>query len=107
MSCRGHRKLRLSSKKNYERKKYDSPSSLVVSVSLAVVSVFKVSVPLTLLPLKVSLPVSSFKSAPARSTATLHDRLRRVGTLKGMSILVYVTCQYASICVHVARWSAS
>ena len=60
-----------------------SPSSLLVSVSQAV---FKVSVPPTLLPLKVSLPVSSFKSAPVGSTSTLHDRLRHVETCLGITV---------------------
>ena len=61
MTGRGHRKLRLCSKKNYERKKY-----------------FKESVPQAvtqLPPLPVSIPLSVFKAAPAESITALHSRL--------------------------------
>ena len=60
MTGRGHRKLRLSSKKNYERKKYFK------SVPQAATQ---------LLPLHVSIPLSVFKAAPAESITALHSRL--------------------------------
>ena len=52
MSGRGHRKLRLCSRKNYERKKYQHPPALPVQhVPLTDVSVLTtyISVPLDLL----------------------------------------------------------
>ena len=83
MSGRGHRKLRLCSRKNYERKKYHHPPAIPVQpVHLTDVSFLTVSVPLDLLPLRVSLPLSALEAAPAGSTRCLRDRLERLGTLR-------------------------
>ena len=62
MSGRGHRKLRLCSRKNYEKKKYHHPPAIPVQpVHLTDVSVLTVSLPLDLLPLRVSLPLSALE----------------------------------------------
>lgn len=73
---RGHRRLRLSSRKNYERKKYKTP--LVVSISRAEVSILTVSIPRDLLPSPsavVSFPISAFQDAPLASLTALRTRL--------------------------------
>ena len=70
----GHRKFRLSHRKNEERKKSSQVTSLEVSISLnEALSIFKVSVPLDLLSYKVSLPLSAVTESPVRSLATLHS----------------------------------
>ena len=64
MSGRGHRKLRLSSRKSYERKKYrTAPRTLLVSIPRTVVSA---TVPQDhpSQSLTVSLPISAFQDAP-------------------------------------------
>ena len=69
----GHRKFRLSHRKNEERKKSSQVMSLEVSISLnEAISIFKVSVPLDL-SYKVSLPLSAVTESPVRSLATLHS----------------------------------
>ena len=55
MSGRGHRKLRLSSKKHYETKKAEQAASK---------------------PLPISIPVSVYESTPAPDTSTLLNRLQ-------------------------------
>ena len=75
----GHRKFRLSHRKNQERKKFSQlqVTSLPVSIPLnEAISVFKVSVPLDLLAYKVSLPLSAVTESPVRSLATLHSRTK-------------------------------
>ena len=73
----GHRKFRLSHRKNQERKKFSEVTSLPVSIPLnEAISVFKVSVPLDLLSYKVSLPLSAVTQSPVRSLATLHSRTK-------------------------------
>ena len=73
----GHRRFRLSSKKNAERKKYSlKPSTLPVSIPLSdAVSVFKVSLPIDLLSFNVSIPLEAFLDSPANSLGTLKSRL--------------------------------
>ena len=65
---RGHRRLRLCSKKNYEKKKYearrDSSAQLVMPKSLVV-----------------SYPVEVFQSAPCLDLGTLHARIRLLEAL--------------------------
>ena len=80
MSGRGHRKLRLSSLKNYERKKYKAaPLTLSVSIQLSVVSVSVAEDPLP--SLTVSLPVSAFRDAPLATVQTLRTRLQKLQAL--------------------------
>lgn len=64
---RGHRKLRLCSKKHFQPK----PKRLPVSIPLQDVSALKVSVPLSF---EVSLPMSD---APVESIEMLHGRLKQ------------------------------
>ena len=73
----GHRRFRLSSKKNEERKKYiQRHSTLPVSIPLSdTVSVFKVSLPIDLLSFNVSLPLKAFLDLPANSLDILNTRL--------------------------------
>ena len=77
MSGRGHRKFRFSSSKNYERKKYMSSLSFVVCVPLDLVSIYRVSVPLTLLSLKVHLYIYLFLQQLLQDLYHIyvHDRL--------------------------------
>lgn len=73
---RGHRKLRLCSRKNYERNKYDRP--LVVSIPRAKVSVMNVSIKREVLPscsIVVSFPISLFRDARVFSVTALQNRL--------------------------------
>ena len=58
----GHRRLRLCSKNNAERKKFSlKHSTLPVSIPLSdAISVFKISLPIDLLSFNISLPVEAF-----------------------------------------------
>ena len=70
----GHRRFRLSSKKNAESSL--KPSTLPVSIPLSdAVSVFKVSLPIDLLLFNVSIPLEAFLDSPANSLDTLKSRL--------------------------------
>ena len=79
MSGRGHRKLRLCSRKNYERKKLkkrSTPPSTCTSL--------KVSMPFELLPpqsLTVSLPISLFHDAPLSTFESLKARVECAGVI--------------------------
>ena len=64
---RGHRKLRLTSRKHFRPKPKQSTKSLVVSDS----------VPAFSLRLCVTLPLSSYTDAPLVSTDILHHRLKK------------------------------
>ena len=83
MSGKGHRKLRLCSRKNYEQKKYDS-TSLIISIPRTGLSFPTVS-PSPQLPdppdLVVSLPISAFQDSTFRNVSALETRLRHIGTL--------------------------
>ena len=75
--CRsGHRRFRLCSKKNSERKKYNKrnkPPTLPVSNDAD--SVLKISLPIELLSFSVSIPLEAFLDSPANSLTTLKSRL--------------------------------
>ena len=73
----GHRRFRLSCKKNAERRKYSQrPSTLPVSIPLSdEISVYKVSLPINLLSFNVSLPLKAFLDLPANSLDSLQARL--------------------------------
>ena len=79
MSGRGHRKLRLCSRKNYERKKFKKRS-----IPPSICSSLKVSMPFLLLPpqsLTVSLPVSLFHDAPLSTFESLKARVECAGVI--------------------------
>lgn len=72
-------KLRLGvHRKNERRKKY---GYYCVRIPLESVSVLKVTVPLELLSLKVSLPLPAFYESPASSLSLLHNRINVAGIL--------------------------
>ena len=80
----GHRKLKLTSKKNYERrrrakKREKNLSTMVVSLPL------HLPVPETKLP--VSLPMSAFESATVSSLPVLFRRLQKWIILKAEGIV--------------------
>ena len=66
---RGHRKLRFSSKKHYERDKY-AKRSLVSSVP-----------PTPVADLRLSVPLSYFTEAPLSSLDMLHSRVSKMDTV--------------------------
>ena len=79
MSGRGHRKLRLCSRKNYERKKLKKRST-----PPSICSSLKVSMPFELLPrqsLTVSLPISIFHDAPLSTFESLKARVECAGVI--------------------------
>ena len=67
---KGHRKLRLCSRKYYEKNKY-FPKKLV-SIPRRAVCILKVSLPVNLVSFRVSLPISAFCESPVTS---LHNRM--------------------------------
>ena len=66
--------------KKITKENYHHPPA--IPVQPVHVSVLTLSVPLDLLPLRVSLPLSALEAAPAGSTTCLRDRLERLGTLR-------------------------
>lgn len=68
---RGHRRLRLCSKKNYEKKKYEARHASSVQLASKVM-------PKSLV---VSYPVDVFRSAPCLDLGTLHARIRLLEAL--------------------------
>lgn len=83
---RGHRKLRLCSNKYYEKRKY-FPKMLLVSIPRRTISVLKVSIPMDMLPFRVSLPLSVYKELAVPSLEVLHGRVQRLDTLdEGMNL---------------------
>ena len=69
MSGRGHRRLRLCSKKNYELKKYAQKKALVVQIPTKDIE---------LPPCKISIPLTVIKDSPSDTIGTLHCRLRNL-----------------------------
>ena len=84
MSGKGHRRLRLCSRKHYERKKYEHHHVVVPSPT-----VFTVSVPLELLQFRVSIPLSVIESAKAETISSLHNRLVYMASLPPRGIFMY------------------
>jgi len=72
---KGHRRLRLTSRKHFKPKP-KLPKSLWVSISKKHVSVLKVSLPVELLNFHVSVPVTSFLNAPVSSVSNFQQRLQ-------------------------------
>ena len=72
---RGHRKLRLNSRKHFKPKQ-KLPKNLPVSVSLQHVSVLKVSLPIELGNFQVSIPLTSFLDVSVPTVTVLHTRLQ-------------------------------
>ena len=77
---KGHRKLRLCSRKNYEKKKY-FPKKLLVSIPRRTVCVLKVSLPINLVSFRVSLPLSAYSDSPVKSVDILHNRMIHLRTV--------------------------
>ena len=77
---RGHRKLRLCSKKHYETKKY-FPKKLLVSIPKRTVTILRVSLPIDLVRFHVSLPLSAYTNVPVASLDILHHRLKQSGLI--------------------------
>ena len=76
MSGRGHRRLRLSSRKNYERKKYRVPPlTLTASIPQDILSV---PAALPSHGLSVSLPLSIFRDVPVATVQALRSRLAQL-----------------------------
>ena len=92
MSGKGHRKLRLCSRKHYERVKYKHRHA----------AVFMVSIPLELLQFRVSIPLSFVESAKAQTTDTLHKRLVHTESLspRGTQSTVY----YYTVFMYTYTW---
>ena len=76
MSRRGHRRLRLCSHKNYEKKKY---AVMKVSVSLHLLQ------PQVQRPLVVSLPLAAFQNASQTNLEMLRSRLKKIGEFSSPS----------------------
>lgn len=86
---RGHRKLRLCSKKHYETKKY-FPKQLLVSIPKRTVNILKVSLPINLVNFRLSLPLSVYTDLPVTSLDILHRRLKQSGVIpQGTLTILY------------------
>ena len=72
---RGHRKLRLTSRKHFQPKQ-KLPKSLRISISMQHVSVLKVSLPIELVNFRVSIPLKSFLDVPLPSVCVLQRRFQ-------------------------------
>jgi len=68
---RGHRKLRLCSTKYYEKKKYCT-KILIVSIPGERVSILRISIPLNVLSLCLSFPISSYTGCHISSLEVLY-----------------------------------
>ena len=77
---KGHRKLRLTSRKHFKPKP-KLPKSLKISISMQHVSVLKVSVPIDLVNFHVSIPLSMFLDSPVPTVCVLHRRLQSLGKI--------------------------
>ena len=72
---RGHRRLRLTSRKHFKAKSILSKSSRI-SISKQKVSELKVSLPIELVNFHVSVPISSFLNASVPNISVLLERLQ-------------------------------
>ena len=81
---KGHRKTRLSSRKNYERRKYKDKQCMV-SIPCAKLYVLTVAIPqndkTVASQMVVSLPITSFQQADVDGLETLRKRLVELDTL--------------------------
>ena len=77
---KGHRKLRLTSRKHFKPKP-KLPKSLKISISMQHVSVLKVSLPIDLVNFHVSIPLSMFLDSPVPTVCVLHRRLQSLGKI--------------------------
>ena len=99
MSGRGHRKLRLCSRKNYERKKLKKRSTPPSTCSS-----LKVSMPFELLPpqsLTVSLPILLFHDTPFSTFESLKARVECAGVILQGIYCVYV--QIILTCIRILK----
>ena len=85
---KGHRKLCLCSVKYYE-KKY-CQKSLLISIPRSSVSTLPVSLTISLVNFKVSLPLSLYTESPVPSTAVLHDRVECVKAIPQGKFLILI-----------------
>ena len=95
MSGRGHRRLRLCNRKNYERRKYSSAAVMTVSVPL---HLLRPQVPS---PLLVSLPISALQEAPITSLDVLRSRLKSVGELSSGAYGHILIMYFIHVCIVV------
>ena len=100
---RGHRKLRLCSNKYFVKRKY-FPKTLVVSIPRRTISVLRVSIPVDLLPFRVSLPLSTFTESSVPSLEILHERVQRLGTLSKGSYRIKILYFYRCTCFRVESY---
>ncbi len=79
----GHRKFRLCTKKNAERKRSSQKSfPLPVSIPLSdAVSVLRVSLPIELLSFGVSIPIEAFLDSLMKTPRTLRSRVTAVNAV--------------------------
>ena len=94
---RGHRRLRLTSRKHF-KPKLKLPKSLRLSVSKQHVSVLNASLPDDLFNFHVSIPVTSYFNAPVLSVLSLQQRLQSLnkipqGNLRCSAISCIILCQ--------------
>ena len=101
---RGHRKLRLCSKKHYETKKY-FPKKLIVSIPKRTVTILKVSLPVDLVSFRLSLPLSAYTNAPVSSLDILHHRLKQSGLIpQGVYLRnVFICIHYCIEWIHTMQ----
>ena len=95
MSGRGHRKLRLCSRKNYEKKKYEK-RPLVISIPCSQVACLSAQ------PLEVSLPISVYEDAPITSLYMLQTRLNHMKISGNL-----VQSEHYSLLLHTFRVETS
>ena len=79
MSGRGHRRLRLCSKKNYEWKKYAQKKALLVQIPTKDIK---------LAPCKVSIPLKVIKEAPSDTIESLHSKMRNLQAIPDGKFIV-------------------
>lgn len=86
---RGHRRLRMTSKKHYETKKY-FPKQLLVCIPRREVSILKMSLPLNLLRFHMSLPLTHYTDSALASIDILYNRLKKLEMIpSGIALMEY------------------
>jgi len=90
---RGHRGLRLTSRKHFKPKP-KTPTCLHVSIARQHVSVLKESLPLNLVNLKVSVPLSSFLDGPVPTLSKLYSRLQAANRIPQGKMMISIYLRY-------------